>query len=80
VEQYLSTRSGKWQNWVRNVLALPHADDTLFIRSYIDQRPSRHPSQMSGHRTTTMLQRFDRFEHDWTLYSGYWDLLLDEEP
>jgi len=55
VEQYL-LEPRVWEKWVRNVTALPSDDGSLFIRAYLDQG-KRHPKQMKGHRTATVLQR-----------------------
>jgi hypothetical protein len=53
VEQYLLDRD-KWARWVRNVEALPRTDDAMFVRAYLDQG-KRHPAQLAGHRTATVL-------------------------
>jgi hypothetical protein len=60
VEQYLMT-GGTWAKWRRNVEAFPTDGSSLFIRCYLDQG-DRHPMQMAGHRTTTVLQRVADFE------------------
>jgi hypothetical protein len=59
VEQYLF-ENGVWHRWVRNIEALPTDERSLFIRCYLDQG-RRHPRQMQGHRTTTVLQRIADF-------------------
>jgi hypothetical protein len=59
VEQYLF-ENGVWHRWVRNIEALPTDERSLFIRCYLDQG-RRHPRQMEGHRTTTVLQRMADF-------------------
>ena len=68
-----------WRAWIRNVLALPHDDDSLFVRCHLDQGHA-HPAQMRGHRTTTVLQRFGRFERDAPRYRSFWDLATDADP
>ena len=73
VEQYLMT-DGKWKAWLENVHALPSDDKSMFIRCYLDQgRP--HPKQMRGHRTTTVLQAFQRFES--RTYRSWFELASD---
>lgn len=59
VEQYLLA-DGLWWKWKRNVAALPVDDASVFIRCYLDQG-KRHPEQMAGHRTTTVIQRIGDF-------------------
>ncbi|NUP04933.1 MAG: hypothetical protein HOW73_02610 [Polyangiaceae bacterium] len=60
VEQYL-LEPKVWKNWVRNVKALPKTDDAVFIRAYLDQG-RKHPKQMKGHRTATVLSKMSDFE------------------
>ncbi len=60
VEQYL-LQNGVWWKWLRNIGQLPTDDRSVFIRCYLDQGRS-HPSQMKGHRTTTVLQRMAAFK------------------
>lgn len=60
VEQYL-LEPKVWARWARNVAALPADDRSLFIRAYLDQG-RRHPHEMKGHRTATVLQRIADFE------------------
>ncbi len=59
VEQYVM-EPDKWQRYVENVEALPSDHKSVFIRCYLDQG-KRHPDQLDGHRTTTVLQPFDHF-------------------
>jgi hypothetical protein len=54
VEQYL-LEPKVWQKWTRNVAALPADGAGVFVRAYLDQG-RRHPRQMQGHRTATVLQ------------------------
>ena len=79
VEEYVMPSPPKWRAWIRNVLALPHTGDSLFVRCHLDQGRA-HPAQMPGHRTTTVLQRFDRFERDAPRYRSFWDLAVDADP
>ena len=82
VEQYLM-KPPKWQAWVENVESLPSNESSLFLRAYLDQG-RRHPRQLKGHRTASVLQLFDHFR--WRQrsrsYQGFWQLvtegLLDE--
>jgi hypothetical protein len=60
VEQYL-LEPRVWARWARNVAALPIHDKSLFIRAYLDQG-KRHPLELRGHRTATVLQRIADFE------------------
>ncbi len=59
VEQYL-LEPPVWTKWLRNVEALPRTDDALFIRCYLDQG-KKHPKQMEGHRTATVLAKVSDF-------------------
>lgn len=60
VEQYLM-EPDKWKAWTANVDALPSNEKSLFLRCYLDQG-RRHPLQMQGHRTATVLASFDHFK------------------
>ena len=61
VEQYL-LEPKIWAKWMRNVSAMPIDDErSLFIRCYLDQG-KRHPRQMKGHRTATVLSRIAELE------------------
>lgn len=60
VEQYLF-ENNVWPKWVRNIAALPAGEDSLFIRAYLDQG-RKHPSEMNGHRTATILQKIADFK------------------
>lgn len=59
VEQYLM-EPDKWKAWAKNVDALPTNERSLFLRCYLDQG-RRHPLQLEGHRTATLLASFDHF-------------------
>lgn len=60
VEQYLLEPKA-WAKWVRNVKALPKTDKSLFLRAYLDQG-RKHPAQLKGHRTASVLARMSDFE------------------
>lgn len=60
VEQYL-LEPLVWKRWMRNVAALPTDEDSLFIRAYLDQG-RKHPEQLEGHRTATVLSSIQAFE------------------
>jgi hypothetical protein len=74
VEQYLLDPP-VWAKWTRNVKALPKDDTSLFIRAYLDQG-KRHPLEMKGHRTATVLQLMRDFEVAWgeKKTTTLWDL------
>lgn len=59
VEQYLFEPK-VWPKWARNVAALPVDEQSVFIRCYLDQG-KKHPAQMKGHRTATVLQKVADF-------------------
>jgi hypothetical protein len=77
VEQYL-VDPPKWRRWVENVESLPTNEASLFLRCYLDQG-RRHPQQLEGHRTASVLQLFDHFR--WKQrsrgYTGFWQLATD---
>jgi hypothetical protein len=75
VEQYLMV-DGKWWKWQRNVAALPIDDDSAFIRGYLDQG-KRHPNQMKGHRTASVLQPMTTFVARKKPYRSMWALCSD---
>ena len=77
VEQYL-LEPKVWEKWRRNVAALPAREDALFIRAYLDQG-RRHPKQMEGHRTATVLSRFADFtaRQEKKPYRSFWDVSTD---
>lgn len=78
VEQYLMEPE-TWKRWVRNVSALPTNDQSLFIRSYLDQG-RRHPKQLKGHRTATLVQPFKQFQATQAErgYKSFWQLVTDD--
>jgi hypothetical protein len=78
VEQYV-IEPPSWQSWVKNLDALPSNEQSLFLRCYLDQG-RRHPQQLPGHRTASVLQSFDQFR--WRQrtrggYTGFWQLVTD---
>jgi hypothetical protein len=60
VEQYL-LEPKDWKKWTRNVKALPKTDEAVFVRAYLDQG-RKHPSQLKGHRTASVLSKMSDFE------------------
>lgn len=77
VEQYL-LEPKIWEKWRRNVAALPTNADSVFIRAYLDQG-KRHPKQMEGHRTATILQRVADFSarQEQKPYRSFWAVSTD---
>ena len=80
VEQYL-LEPKVWRSWMRNVAAMPVDSESLFVRCYLDQG-RRHPQQMKGHRTATILQRVDDFKahQEKKPYGTFWALVSDAMP
>ena len=77
VEQYL-LEPRTWTRWTRNVAALPSHDKSLFIRAYLDQG-KRHPLQLQGHRTATVLQRMGDFSDRQAKkpYATFWEVTTE---
>jgi hypothetical protein len=77
VEQYLFEPK-VWNKWAKNVAALPVDDKSLFIRAYLDQG-RRHPLQMKGHRTATVLQRIADFNdrQGKKSYASWWEVATE---
>lgn len=77
VEQYL-LEPPTFKQWVANVKALPADDASFFIRCYLDQG-KRHPAQMEGHRTATVLGGFDPFKQraDKRGYGSFYQIATD---
>jgi hypothetical protein len=48
-----------WKKWVKNLEALPTDEEAVFIRSWFGGE--RHPQQIPGLRTTTLLQKIADF-------------------
>jgi hypothetical protein len=63
---------------VRNVAALPKDDRSLFLRAYLDQG-RKHPREMPGHRTATVLQKMVDFEDRQAKkpWGSFWDLTTE---
>lgn len=78
VEQYLMEPE-TWKRWVRNVEALPTNAESVFVRCYLDQG-RRHPKQLEGHRTATLIQPFSHFEATQQKrgYKSFWQLVNDD--
>jgi hypothetical protein len=78
VEQYLF-EGQDWQHWVENLRALPTDEKSLIARVHLDQGKP-HPKQLRGHRSTTVLQRFDQFfEHQQRRpYRNAWQLVTED--
>ncbi len=77
VEQYL-LEPRVWSRWAHNVAALPVDDRSLFIRAYLDQG-RRHPHQLEGHRTATVLQRIVDFDDRQAKkpYATFWEITTE---
>lgn len=80
VEQYLF-EPAVWPKWSRNVAALPVDEKSFFIRAYLDQG-RRHPAQMKGHRTATVLQGIADFNarQQKKPYESFWAVSTDGFP
>lgn len=76
VEQYLF-QNGVFGGFAENVRKLPINEKSLFIRAVPNTRFS-HPAQLSGHRTTTLLQQISVFLRDFDegRYQTYTDLVM----
>ncbi len=76
VEFYLFGRS-TWVRYVANLRSLPIADDSVFIRSYFPTYGRPHPLNVSGHRSTSLVQPMTRFldQYDSRSLSSYWDVV-----
>ena len=77
VEQYL-LEPKVWTKWTHNVAALPVDGKSLFIRAYLDQG-RKHPQQLAGHRTATVLQRIGDFEDRQAKkpYATFWEITTE---
>jgi hypothetical protein len=77
VEQYL-LEPKVWARWTRNVAALPVDGKSLFIRAYLDQG-RKHPLQLEGQRTATVLQRVVDFEDRQAKkpYGTFWEIATE---
>jgi len=63
VEQYLLTRDGGFENYARNVKALPHDSTSVIIRSYFGRFGTVHPLFLPGisNISTSMIEPVDTF-------------------
>ena len=57
---------------------MPTDDKSLFIRAYLDQG-RKHPAQMKGHRTATVLQKIADFNahQEKKPYQNFWSVATD---
>jgi hypothetical protein len=78
VEQYLFENK-VWAKWAGNVAKLPVDDQSLFIRAWLDQG-KKHPAQMKGHRTATVLQRIKDFDERQAKkpFGSWWDVATSQ--
>ena len=76
VEFYLFGATG-WDRFVSNVHALPLADDAVFIRAYFPTYGLRHPLNVPGHRSTSLVQPIAQFLEDYDAHrqANYWDVV-----
>ena len=76
VEFYLFGRS-TWVRYIANLRGLPIADDSVFIRSYFPTYGRPHPLNVSGHRSTSLVQPMTKFldQYDSRSLSSYWDVV-----
>ena len=58
--------------------ALPTDPSSVFIRCYLDQG-RRHPQQLAGHRSASVIQPFDHFrwQQRKQSYTSFWKLSID---
>jgi hypothetical protein len=77
VEFYLFG-SSDWNAYIENLQALPLAPGAVFIRSYFGNSGT-HPRNVSGHRSTTLLQRMDTLLEDQKAgrLRSYTDIVFD---
>jgi hypothetical protein len=75
VEFYLFSSSA-WARFVSNVRTLPLNDDAVFIRSYFGNG-RRHPMNLPGHRSTSVLKPMRPFlaDYDARRIDEYWDIV-----
>lgn len=59
VEEFLFEQR-KWDAWKRNVSAFPTDESSVIVRTWMNHNP-RHPLQLPGHRTTTLMQKVSDF-------------------
>jgi hypothetical protein len=76
VEQYLIGKPS-YEGWLRNIRQLPHDEQTLLLRNYLDQgRP--HPRQAPGQRSTSLAHRLSVFLQNDQRPKTYFDIVTDE--
>ena len=77
VEFYL-LRTGRFDDYVENVRALPQNEHSVFIRSYFDYGFA-HPESLPGNRSAMLLQSMPDFlrNYDAGRYRTYWDVCMD---
>lgn len=66
-----------WTRYVANVQALPLSSDAVFIRSYFPTYGRRHPLNLPGHRSTSLVQPIARLleDYDARRLPTYWDVV-----
>ncbi|PYS53761.1 MAG: hypothetical protein DMG13_11400 [Acidobacteria bacterium] len=76
VEFYLFGRP-TWARYVANVRGFPLSNDAVFIRSYFPTYGLPHPLNVTGHRSTSLVQPIARFldQYDSRALSTYWDVV-----
>ena len=73
VEFYLFGQPA-WARYMANVRSLPIANDAIFIRSYF-ANGRRHPLNVAGHRSTSLVSPIAPFLNDYSAGWTYWDLV-----
>ena len=80
VEQYLLGRDGGFEEWARNVVALPHDSTSVIIRSYFGRLGMVHPLYVPGpgNISTSMIETIDSFAKRYAggELRGYADLVF----
>jgi hypothetical protein len=76
VEFYLFGRS-TWTRYVVNLRGLPIAAGSVFIRAYFPTYGRPHPLNVSGHRSTSLVQPMSQFLDQYNSHtlSSYWDVV-----
>jgi hypothetical protein len=80
VEQYLLGRDGGFEEWARNVVALPRDSGSVIIRSYFGRLGMVHPLYVPGpgNISTSMIETIDSFAKRYAggEVRGYADLVF----
>src|SRR5215831_5397443 len=80
VEQYLLGRDGGFEEWARNVVALPRDSTSVIIRSYFGRLGMVHPLYVPGpgNISTSMIETIDSFAKRYAggEVRGYADLVF----